>query len=84
MIDFPERICRRERALSQADYGCYVITACGAPDSKEQISMIGPGLIVNRNRWFYFINGYHEVDAEITNKGNKLALLVERTSSDLS
>lgn len=46
--------------------------------------MIGPGLIVNRNRWFYFINGYHEVDAEITNKGNKLALLVERTSSDLS
>jgi hypothetical protein len=48
------------------------------PNSKEQIGAIGPGLVVHQNKWFYFINGYHEIGAENMTEGNKLVLRVER------
>jgi hypothetical protein len=48
------------------------------PNSKEQIGGIGPGLVVNKNKWFYFINGYHEMGAKNITEGNKLVLRVER------
>ena len=48
------------------------------PNSKEQIGGIGPGLVVNKNKWFYFINGYHEIGAKNITEGNKLVLRVER------
>jgi hypothetical protein len=48
------------------------------PNSKEEIGAIGPGLVVNRGKWFYFINGYHEVVASNTTAGNKLVLRVEK------
>jgi hypothetical protein len=48
------------------------------PNSKEQIGAIGPGLVVHKNKWFYFINGYHEIGAENMTEGNKLVLRVER------
>jgi hypothetical protein len=48
------------------------------PNSKEQIGAIGPGLVVNKNKWFYFVNGYHEIGAENMTEGNKLVLRMER------
>jgi hypothetical protein len=48
------------------------------PNSKEQIGGIGPGLVVNKNKWFYYINGYHEIGAQNMPEGNKLVLRVER------
>jgi hypothetical protein len=48
------------------------------PNSKEQIGGIGPGLVVNKNKWFYYINGYHEIGAQNMTEGNRLVLRVER------
>jgi len=31
---------------------------------------------VNRNKWFYFINGYNEIGARNMTEGNKLVLRV--------
>lgn len=54
------------------------INGAAVPNSKEQIGAIGPGLVVNRGKWFYFVNGYHEFGAKNTTAGNKLVLRVER------
>jgi hypothetical protein len=48
------------------------------PNSKEQIGAIGPGLVVNGGKWFYYVNAYHELGAKNTTAGNKLVLRVER------
>jgi hypothetical protein len=48
------------------------------PDSRQQIGGIGPGAVVNRGKWFFFVNAYHEVGAENMNAGNKLVLRVEK------
>jgi len=48
------------------------------PNAREQIGGIGPGAVVNRGKWFYFINAYHEVGAMNMSEGNKLVLRVEK------
>jgi len=48
------------------------------PNAREQIGGIGPGAVVNRGKWFYFVNAYHEVGAENMSEGNKLVLRVEK------
>jgi hypothetical protein len=47
-------------------------------NSKEQIGAIGPGMVVVRGKWFYYVNGYHEFGGENITAGNKLVLRVER------
>jgi hypothetical protein len=42
------------------------------PNSRQQIGGIGPGAVVNRDKWFYYINAYHEVGAKNMSEGNKL------------
>jgi len=48
------------------------------PNAREQIGGIGPGAVVNRGKWFFFVNAYHEVGAENMSEGNKLVLRVEK------
>jgi hypothetical protein len=48
------------------------------PNSKQQIGAIGPGAVVNRGKWYFFVNGYHEVGAQNMSSGNKLVLRVEK------
>jgi hypothetical protein len=48
------------------------------PSAREQIGGIGPGAVVNRGKWFFFVNTYHEVGAENLPEGNKLVLRVEK------
>jgi len=47
-------------------------------NSKEQIGAIGPGLVVNRGKWYYYANAYREIGAKNTTAGNKLVLRVEK------
>jgi hypothetical protein len=48
------------------------------PNSRQQIGGIGPGAVVNHGKWFFFVNGYHEVGAENMSEGNKLVLRIEK------
>lgn len=48
------------------------------PNAREQIGGIGPGAVVNRGKWFYFVNAYHEVGAKNMSEGNKLVIRVEK------
>ena len=48
------------------------------PGSREQIGAIGPGMVLNSGKWFFYINGYREVGAESTTAGNKLVLRVQK------
>ncbi|HTU50689.1 MAG TPA: transporter [Acidobacteriaceae bacterium] len=48
------------------------------PNACEQIGGIGPGAVVNRGQWFFYVNAYHEVGAENLPEGNKLVLRVEK------
>jgi hypothetical protein len=48
------------------------------PNDREQIGGIGPGVVANRGKWFFFVNAYDEVGAENLPEGNKLVLRVEK------
>jgi hypothetical protein len=48
------------------------------PNSREQIGGIGPGAVVNHGKWYFFIDGYHEVGADNLSEGSKLVLRVEK------
>ena len=54
------------------------INGIPVPDAREQIGGIGPGAVVNRGKWFFYVNAYHEVGAENLPEGNKLVLRVEK------
>ena len=47
-------------------------------NSKEQIGAIGPGMVWNHSKWFYYANGYHEFGVKNTTAGNKLVFRVEK------
>ena len=47
-------------------------------NSPEQVAAIGPGMVWNSNKWFFYANGYHEFGLENRPKGNKLVLRVEK------
>jgi hypothetical protein len=45
----------------------------------ESVAAIGPGILVHRGAWFYYVNAYREFDAVDMSEGNKAVLRVERT-----
>jgi hypothetical protein len=47
-------------------------------NSPEQVGAIGPGMVWNSGKWFYYVNTYHEIGAENRATGNKLVLRVEK------
>ena len=54
------------------------VNGIAVPNAREQIDGIGPGAVVNRGKWYFFVNGYREVGAENMSEGNKLVLRVEK------
>jgi hypothetical protein len=54
------------------------VNGVSLPYSKEQIGVIGPGMVPNSGKWFFYINGYREVGAESTAAGSKLVLRVQK------
>jgi hypothetical protein len=47
-------------------------------NSPEQVGAIGPGLVWNSGKWFFYANGYHELGVANRPKGDKLVLRVEK------
>jgi len=47
-------------------------------NSLEQVGAIGPGMVWNSGKWFFYANGYHELAARNRPEGDKLVLRVER------
>src|ERR1700733_11779794 len=48
-------------------------------NSPEQVGAIGPGMVWNSGKWFFYANGYHEFDVKNRPEGNKIVLRVEKT-----
>lgn len=48
------------------------------PNSREQIGAIGPGMVMQRGKWFFYLSGYHEVGARNTTQGNKIVVRVSK------
>ena len=48
-------------------------------NSPEQVAAIGPGMVWNSGKWFFYANGYHEFGVKNRPEGNKLVLRVEKT-----
>jgi hypothetical protein len=49
------------------------------PNSPERVGAIGPGMVWNRGRWFFYANGYQEFGAQNRATGHKLVLRIEKT-----
>ena len=47
-------------------------------NSPEQVGAIGPGMVWNSGKWFFYANGYHEFDVKNRPEGNKIVLRVEK------
>jgi hypothetical protein len=47
-------------------------------NSPEQVGAIGPGLVWNSGKWFFYANGYHELGARNRPEGDKLVFRVEK------
>ena len=47
-------------------------------NSPEQVAAIGPGMVWNSGKWFFYANGYHEFGVKNRPDGNKLVLRVEK------
>jgi hypothetical protein len=54
------------------------VNGISVPNAREEIGGIGPGAVVNRGKWYYYVNAYHEVGAKNMSAGNKLVLRVEK------
>jgi len=48
------------------------------PNSPEQVGAIGPGMVWNTGKWFFYANGYHELGVKNRPEGDKLVLRVEK------
>jgi len=48
------------------------------PNSPEQVAAIGPGMVWNSGKWFFYVNTYHEFAVQNRPQGNKLVLRVEK------
>jgi hypothetical protein len=48
-------------------------------NSPEQVGAIGPGIVWNHRRWFFYANGYQEFSAQNRATGHKLVLRIEKT-----
>ena len=47
-------------------------------NSPEQVAAIGPGMVWNAGKWFFYANGYHELGVKNRPEGDKLVLRVEK------
>jgi hypothetical protein len=47
-------------------------------NSPEQVGAIGPGLVWNSGKWFFYANGYHELGARNRPEGDKIVFRVEK------
>jgi hypothetical protein len=47
-------------------------------NSPEQVAAIGPGMVWNSGKWFFYANGYHEFGVKNRPEGDKLVLRVEK------
>ena len=47
-------------------------------DSPERVAAIGPGMVWNRRKWFFYANQYEELGARNRATGQKLVLRVEK------
>jgi hypothetical protein len=47
-------------------------------NSPEQVGAIGPGMVWNSGKWFFYANGYHELGVKNRPEGDKLVLRVEK------
>jgi hypothetical protein len=47
-------------------------------NSPEQVGAIGPGMVWNSGKWFFYANGYHELGARNRPEGDKIVFRVEK------
>jgi hypothetical protein len=47
-------------------------------NSPEQVGAIGPGMVWNSGKWFFYANGYHELGIRNRPEGDKIVLRVEK------
>ena len=47
-------------------------------NSSEQVGAIGPGMVWNSGKWFFYANAYHELGVKDRPEGDKLVLRVEK------
>ena len=47
-------------------------------NSPEQVGAIGPGMVWNSGKWFFYANAYHELGVKNRPEGDKLVLRVEK------
>jgi len=54
------------------------VNGVSLPNSPEQIGAIGPGLVWNAGKWFFYANSYHEFAARNRPDGDKIVFRVEK------
>jgi hypothetical protein len=54
------------------------VNGLSIPDSPERVAAIGPGMVWNRKKWFFYANQYEEFGARNRATGQKLVLRVEK------
>jgi hypothetical protein len=54
------------------------VNGASLPNSPEQVGAIGPGLVWNSGKWFFYANGYHELGAKNRPEGDKIVFRVEK------
>src|SRR5271168_1562175 len=54
------------------------VNGVSLPNSPEQIGAIGPGLVWNAGKWFFYANSYHEFAARNRPEGDKIVFRVEK------
>ena len=47
-------------------------------NSPEQVGAVGPGMVWNSGKWFFYANSYHELGVKNRPEGDKLVLRVEK------
>jgi hypothetical protein len=54
------------------------VNGVSLPDSPERVAAIGPGMVWNKQRWFFYANQYEEFGARNRATGEKLVLRIEK------
>ena len=54
------------------------VNGVSIPDSPERVAAIGPGMVWNKKKWYFYANQYEEFGARNRATGQKLVLRVEK------
>jgi hypothetical protein len=54
------------------------VNGVAVPNSPERVAAIGPGMVWNRKKWYFYANQYEEFGARDRATGQKLVLRVEK------